>query len=88
MRDRVDALEQSMLASPQVDCPVRHYFAPGVFAREMTNERLVRPFDLELAAGRYWLTRLHSRVESGASAAFAAWLMEEVRPSPSPDTGS
>ena len=61
---------------------------PSMFTREMTNERLIRPFDLELAAGRYWLTRLHSRAESDASAAFASWLMEEVRPSPSPGTGS
>lgn len=25
-----------MLTLPQVDCPVRHYFAPGLYAREMT----------------------------------------------------
>ena len=25
-----------MLPLPQVDCPVRHYFAPGLYAREMT----------------------------------------------------
>lgn len=25
-----------MLDLPQVDCPVRHYFAPGVYAREIT----------------------------------------------------
>lgn len=60
----------------------------SMFARQMTNERLVRPFDLELGAGRYWLTRLHSRTESDASAAFASWLIEEARPLPSPGTGS
>lgn len=36
MRQKVEALEQILLGTPQVDCPVRHYFAPGVFAREMT----------------------------------------------------
>lgn len=25
-----------MLALPQVECPVRHFFAPGVYAREIT----------------------------------------------------
>lgn len=25
-----------MLALPQAECPVRHYFAPGLYAREMT----------------------------------------------------
>lgn len=36
MRQKVDRLEQSMYALPQVDCPVRHYFAPGMYAREIT----------------------------------------------------
>lgn len=35
-RERVERLEESMLGMPQVDCPVRHYFAPGIFAREVT----------------------------------------------------
>lgn len=35
-REKVEHLEQQMLNSPQVECPVRHYFAPGLFAREMT----------------------------------------------------
>lgn len=34
-RERVNRLEQSMLSVPQVDCPVRHYFAPGLYAREI-----------------------------------------------------
>ena len=50
----------------------------SMFAREMTNERLVRPFAEELSAGRYWLTRLHSRAESEASATFSTWLAEEA----------
>lgn len=35
-RDRVERLEQAMLHMPQVECPVRHYFAPGVAIRQMT----------------------------------------------------
>lgn len=35
-REKAERLERSMLALPQADCPVRHYFAPGLYAREMT----------------------------------------------------
>lgn len=35
-RERVERLEEAMLSMPQAECPVRHYFAPGVFAREIT----------------------------------------------------
>ncbi len=34
--DRVLALEHEMLKLPQLDIAVRHYFAPGMYAREMT----------------------------------------------------
>lgn len=36
MRQKVDRLEQSMHVLPQAECPVRHYFAPGMYAREIT----------------------------------------------------
>ena len=36
MREKVDRLESALCALPQVDCPVRHYFAAGMYAREMT----------------------------------------------------
>jgi len=36
LRERVTRLERALCAVPQVDCPVRHYFAPGMYAREMT----------------------------------------------------
>jgi hypothetical protein len=36
MRQKVEKLERSMYAMPQAECPVRHYFAPGVYAREIT----------------------------------------------------
>lgn len=35
-RAKVERLEAALLTAPQVDCPVRHYFAPGLFAREVT----------------------------------------------------
>lgn len=35
-RERVERLEAAMLALPQTECPVRHHFAPGVYAREIT----------------------------------------------------
>ena len=35
MRERVLRLEDALNNLPQVDCPVRHYFAPGLYAREI-----------------------------------------------------
>lgn len=32
---RVERLQQTMEHLPQVDCPVRHHFAPGIYAREI-----------------------------------------------------
>jgi len=50
----------------------------AMFARDIATGRLVRPFAQEVDTGRYWLTRLLSRRESGAMRAFGAWLMEEA----------
>ena len=36
MRAKIQALQDAMTDLPQVECPVRHYFAPGLYAREMT----------------------------------------------------
>jgi len=36
MRSKVDRLEQVLQTVPQVDCPVRNLFAPGMYAREIT----------------------------------------------------
>lgn len=36
MRAKVLHLERKIAEQPQVDCPVKHYFAPGIYAREMT----------------------------------------------------
>ena len=35
-REKVEALERALQHLPQVDCPVRHFFVPGMYAREMT----------------------------------------------------
>lgn len=35
-RDDVFRLEGEISKLPQVDCPVRHFFAPGIYGREMT----------------------------------------------------
>jgi LysR family transcriptional regulator of beta-lactamase len=52
----------------------------AMFARELATETLVRPFEAELHAGGYWLTRLHSRPETAAMRAFRAWLVETAAP--------
>jgi hypothetical protein len=35
-REKVERLECELEHAPQVECPVRHYFVPGMYAREMT----------------------------------------------------
>jgi LysR family transcriptional regulator of beta-lactamase len=50
----------------------------GMFARELRLARLVRPFDLEIAAGSYWLTSLKSKQETAGMRAFRTWLLETV----------
>jgi hypothetical protein len=35
-REKIETLEKQMQQFPQADCPVKHYFAPGMAAREMT----------------------------------------------------
>jgi LysR family transcriptional regulator of beta-lactamase len=55
---------------------------PAMFGRELREERLVRPFDLEVTIGGYWLTKLKSREWTGAMRAFERWLLDEAsRPS-------
>ena len=53
---------------------------PAMFTRELAAELLVQPFEIEIDAGRYWLTRLMSRPESDAMARFKAWLIGELTP--------
>lgn len=35
-REKVERLERAVESMPQAECPVRHYFVPGMYAREMT----------------------------------------------------
>ncbi|MGN6691157.1 MAG: LysR family transcriptional regulator [Sphingopyxis sp.] len=52
---------------------------PSMFVRELASEHLAQPFELEIDAGRYWLTRLMSRPESDAMAQFRRWLKSEIQ---------
>ena len=36
LRSRIEKLEAGLQGVPQVDCSVRHYFAPGMYAREIS----------------------------------------------------
>nr|WP_295113477.1 LysR family transcriptional regulator [uncultured Caulobacter sp.] len=47
---------------------------PMMFARDLQQGRLVRPFPTQVSAGRYWLTWLKSRAPTAALKAFQAWL--------------
>ncbi|HYZ48757.1 MAG TPA: LysR family transcriptional regulator [Sphingomonas sp.] len=56
-----------------------------MFARELRQGRLVRPFALEIAVGDYWLTSLKSKQETAGMRAFRNWLLEAVS---TPESGS
>ena len=53
---------------------------PAMFEADLAAERLIQPFTVEIALGRYWLTRLNSRRESAAMRVFAAWLADAAGP--------
>lgn len=36
MREKVERLEASMIGHEPIECPIRHIFASGIYAREMT----------------------------------------------------
>ena len=46
----------------------------------LRSGRLLRPFDLEIDVGRYWLTRLKSRRTTAALRAFRDWLIASHGP--------
>jgi len=50
----------------------------AMFGADLAAERLTRPFDEEIGAGRYWLTRLMSRPESSAMRGFRDWILAEA----------
>lgn len=45
-----------------------------MFARELGAGELVRPFDVRIDVGGYWLSRLRSKPESDAARRFRTWL--------------
>jgi LysR family transcriptional regulator of beta-lactamase len=47
-----------------------------MFESELRAGRLVRPFEIDVALGSYWLTRLQSRPMSAAMTRFREWLMQ------------
>jgi LysR family transcriptional regulator of beta-lactamase len=53
-----------------------------MFGRDLREGRLARPFGAEVTLGAYWLTRLKSREETPAMAAFRDWLLTASRSSP------
>ncbi|KQW00752.1 LysR family transcriptional regulator [Rhizobacter sp. Root1221] len=48
---------------------------PTMFAGELADGRLVRPFGTEVSTGRYWLTRLKSKRPTPAMRNFRTWLL-------------
>lgn len=47
---------------------------PMMFERHLQEGRLVRPFETQVGAGRYWLTWLKSKAPTPALRAFQTWL--------------
>jgi LysR family transcriptional regulator of beta-lactamase len=54
----------------------------SMFRRELASGRLVRPFDIHVAAGSYWLTWLTSKPQTPGMAAFQDWLTGQLRRDP------
>lgn len=53
--------------------------APAMmFGRQLATDVIRQPFEVGITTGSYWLTRLQSRAETPAMAAFKAWLREVV----------
>jgi len=49
-----------------------------MFDREINTGRLVRPFDVEVHAGSYWLTWLKGKPMTPAMLLFSQWLIKEA----------
>lgn len=47
----------------------------AMFSSALASGRLVRPFEIEVHTGSYWLTHLKSRQPSSAMLAFRTWLL-------------
>ena len=53
--------------------------APALmFDHEMNTGRLVRPFDVEVHAGSYWLTSLKGKPMTPAMLLFSQWIVKEA----------
>jgi LysR family transcriptional regulator of beta-lactamase len=52
---------------------------PSMFNDDLTAERLIQPFPIEIETGAYWLTRLMSRQQTQAMRDFASWVTQEVQ---------
>ena len=49
---------------------------PLMFSRQLAAGAIEQPFDIGITTGSYWLTRLQSRPETSAMAAFKDWLLQ------------
>ncbi len=54
---------------------------PLIFSRQLLSGAILQPFKTSISLGSYWLTRLQSRVETDAMAAFRDWLTEAANQS-------
>ena len=74
LRRRLKALAPEVPGAP----PPPASPPPSMFGRELREGRLVRPFDVEVVTGAYWLTRLKSRDRTYAMRAFEGWIADEA----------
>jgi LysR family transcriptional regulator of beta-lactamase len=49
-----------------------------MFDRELQAGRLVRPFELEVSTGSYWLSWVKSKRMTPAMQAFRTWIVSEM----------
>lgn len=52
---------------------------PLMFARLLATGEIVQPFEVSIALGSYWLTRLQSKQPSSAMQSFANWLLGQAK---------
>jgi len=50
----------------------------SMFERDLAAGRLVRPFDIEVQAGSYWLTSQKGKTATPAMRAFKQWIVKEA----------
>jgi LysR family transcriptional regulator of beta-lactamase len=58
----------------------------SMFERDLALGRLVRPFDIDVQAGSYWLTWQKAKPATPAMRAFNQWILKETgNPAADPD---